>query len=57
MVGFSGVLAAPFFFLALFPGLIKKMPKSGGWMNNLKVVFGFVIIGAAMKFLSNVDVA
>ena len=57
MLGFSGVLAAPFFFLALFPSLMKKMPKSGGWMNNVKVVMGFIVIAAAMKFLSNADMA
>ena len=57
MLGFSGVLAAPFFFLALFPAAMKKMPKSGGWMNNVKVVMGFIVIAAAFKFLSNADVA
>ena len=57
MLGFSGVLAAPFFFLALFPAVMKKMPKSGGWMNNVKVVMGFIVLAAAIKFLSNADVA
>jgi len=55
MLGFSLVFAIPFFLLALFPTLLKKMPKSGGWMNNLKVVMGFVEIAAALKFVSNVD--
>ena len=56
MIAFSGVLAAPFFLLALFPTAMKKMPKSGGWMNNVKVVMGFIIIAAAIKFLSNADI-
>lgn len=55
MLGFSGVFAAPFFLLALFPAAMKKLPKSGGWLNNVKVVMGFVEIAAAMKFLSNAD--
>jgi thiol:disulfide interchange protein DsbD len=55
MVGFSAVFAAPFFMLALFPSAIKKLPKSGGWMNNVKVVMGFIEIAAALKFLSNAD--
>jgi thiol:disulfide interchange protein DsbD len=55
MIGFSGVFAAPFFLLALFPSLMKKLPKAGGWMNNVKVVMGFVEIAAAIKFLSNAD--
>jgi thiol:disulfide interchange protein DsbD len=57
MLGFSGVLAAPFFLLALFPSFMSKMPKSGGWMNNVKVVMGFVVIAASLKFLSNADMA
>jgi thiol:disulfide interchange protein DsbD len=55
MLAFSAVFAAPFFLLALFPSFIKKMPKAGGWMNNVKVVMGFLEIAAAMKFLSNAD--
>ncbi|GAB5465974.1 MAG: cytochrome c biogenesis protein CcdA [Candidatus Kapaibacteriales bacterium] len=55
MLGFAFVFAIPFFLLALFPSLLKKLPKSGGWMNNLKVVMGFVEIAAALKFISNVD--
>ena len=57
MLGFSGVLAAPFFILALFPSFMSKMPKSGGWMNNVKVVMGFIVIAASLKFLSNADMA
>lgn len=55
MLGFSGIFAAPFFLLALFPSAMKKMPRAGGWMNNVKVVMGFVEIAAAIKFLSNAD--
>lgn len=55
MLGFSLVFALPFFFLALFPSLITKMPKSGSWMNNIKVVMGFLEIAAAIKFISNAD--
>ena len=57
MLGFSGVLAAPFFLLALFPTALKKMPKSGGWMNNVKVVMGFILIAVSLKFFSTVDLA
>ncbi len=55
MIGFSGVFAAPFFLLALFPTVMQKMPKAGGWMNNVKVVMGFLEIAAAIKFVSNAD--
>jgi thiol:disulfide interchange protein DsbD len=55
MLGFSAVFAAPFFLLALFPSAMSKLPKSGGWMNNVKVVMGFMEIAAAIKFISNVD--
>ena len=55
MIGFSGVFALPFFLLALFPSVMKKLPKAGGWMNNVKVVMGFLEIAAAIKFLSNAD--
>ncbi len=48
---FSMTFAAPFFFLALFPGMLKKMPKSGAWMNSVKVVMGFLELAAALKFL------
>ena len=53
MLGFSSVLAAPFFLLALFPSALTSLPKAGGWMNNIKVVLGFVVIAATMKFLNN----
>ncbi|OGU59601.1 MAG: hypothetical protein A2X64_04290 [Ignavibacteria bacterium GWF2_33_9] len=55
MLAFSAVFAAPFFILALFPSFLKKVPKAGGWMNNVKVVMGFLEIAAAMKFISNAD--
>ncbi len=55
MLGFSAVFALPFFLLALFPSLMHKVPKAGGWMNNIKVVMGFIEIAAAIKFLSNAD--
>lgn len=55
MIGFSGVFAFPFFLLAIFPSFMKKLPKSGGWMNNIKVVMGFLEIAAAIKFISNAD--
>lgn len=51
MFGFSVGFGVPFALLALFPSLLEKMPQSGGWMNAVKVVFGFVIVGFGMKFL------
>jgi thiol:disulfide interchange protein DsbD len=55
MASFAGGLASPFFFLALFPGYIAKMPRSGGWLARVKIVMGFVVLAAALKYLSNVD--
>lgn len=55
MLAFSAALSSPFFFLALFPSYLKRLPKSGGWMSRLKVVLGFVILAAMLKYLSNVD--
>ncbi|MFA6571938.1 MAG: cytochrome c biogenesis protein CcdA, partial [Bacteroidota bacterium] len=49
MVGFSTVLAFPFFFLALFPTAMNKMPRAGGWMNNIKGVLGFIVLAASLK--------
>ncbi len=57
MLAYSSVFAAPFFLLSLFPKVLKSLPKSGGWMNNIKVVFGFLEIAFAIKFFSNVDLA
>ncbi len=53
MLGFSTVLAAPFFLLALFPTALTSLPRAGGWMNNIKVVLGLIVIAATMKFLNN----
>ena len=53
MAAFAAVLALPFFFLALFPSRLKSMPRSGGWMNEVKVVMGFVELAAAFKFLGD----
>lgn len=55
MLAFSGTFAIPFFLLSLFPRSLSSLPKAGGWMNNLKVVMGFLEIAAALKFVSNVD--
>ncbi len=51
MLGFSVGFGVPFALLALFPSIMQKMPKAGGWMNAVKVVFGFVILAFGMKFL------
>lgn len=55
MLGFSVVFAAPFFALALLPRLLTSLPRSGGWLNSVKVTMGFLEVAAAMKFVSNVD--
>ncbi|MCH7612882.1 MAG: thioredoxin family protein [Candidatus Marinimicrobia bacterium] len=55
MVIFSAAFALPFFFLALFPQYLARMPKSGGWLNSVKVVMGFLELAAAFKFFSNTD--
>jgi thiol:disulfide interchange protein len=55
MLAFSAAFAMPFFFLALFPQAIQKLPRSGSWMSTVKIFMGFVEIAAAVKFLSNVD--
>ena len=55
MLIFSAAFALPFFFLALFPQYMARMPKSGGWLNSVKVVMGFLELAAAFKFLSNTD--
>ncbi|NCD69330.1 protein-disulfide reductase DsbD family protein [Mucilaginibacter agri] len=57
MLGFSAALAIPFTIFALFPSLLKSLPKSGGWLNSVKVVLGFLELAFALKFLSNVDLA
>jgi thiol:disulfide interchange protein len=57
MFGFSLAIALPFTIFALFPSALKSLPKSGGWLNSVKVVLGFIEIAFALKFLSNVDLA
>ena len=53
---FASVLAFPFFLLALSPGLLSKMPRSGDWMNTVKVVGGLIEIGAAFKFINTAEI-
>ena len=55
MLGFGVALALPFTIFALFPNLLKTLPKSGSWMNTFKVILGFLELGFAFKFLSNAD--
>lgn len=57
MLGFSIALALPFIIFAAFPAFLKEMPKSGGWLNTVKVSLGFLELALAFKFLSNVDLA
>ncbi len=57
MTGFSMALALPFAMFAAFPGWLNSLPKSGGWLNSVKVVLGFVELALALKFLSVVDLA
>ena len=52
---FAGAFALPFFVLALFPSLLKKLPKSGGWMDTIKAVMGFLEIAAALKFFRTAE--
>lgn len=55
MLGFSLGIAIPFTLFAFFPGMLKKMPKSGGWMNTLKVVLAFIELAFALKFINVPD--
>ncbi len=55
MLGFSLALAIPFSLFALFPTALKSLPKSGGWMNAVKVVLGFIVLAFSLKFLSVAD--
>lgn len=57
MLGFSISLALPFTLFAIFPSWLNSMPKSGGWLNSVKVTLGFIELAFALKFLSNVDMA
>ncbi len=54
---FSTVLALPFFLLALAPGLLSRLPRSGDWMNSVKIVGGLIELGAAFKFINNAELA
>lgn len=54
-LGFGSAIALPFAIFAFFPGLLNNIAKSGGWLNSVKVTMGFVELGMAMKFLSNID--
>jgi len=57
MFGFALALAIPFSFFAIFPNMLQKLPKSGGWLNTVKVVLGFLELAFALKFLSVADLA
>lgn len=57
MLGFALALAIPFTLFALFPSWLKKLPKSGGWLNTVKVVLGFIELALSLKFLSVADLA
>ena len=55
MVGFGVAFALPFTILALFPSIMSRIPKSGGWLNSIKVVLGFIMLAFSMKFLMTID--
>ncbi len=55
MLGFSTAIALPFMLFAMFPGWLNSLPKSGGWLNTVKVFLGFLELALAFKFLSNAD--
>jgi thiol:disulfide interchange protein DsbD len=57
MTGFSVALALPFGLFAAFPGWLNSLPKSGGWLNSVKVILGLLELALALKFFSNVDLA
>lgn len=57
MFGFALALALPFTLSAIFPGFLSSMPKSGGWLNSVKVCLGFLELALALKFLSSADLA
>ena len=54
-LAFATAFAAPFFVLALVPGLLKALPKSGGWLDSVKVVMGFLELAAALKFFRTAE--
>ncbi|MBK8880982.1 MAG: thioredoxin family protein [Bacteroidales bacterium] len=55
MIGFGLAFALPFTIFALFPSIMSKVPKSGGWLNSIKVVLGFIMLAFSMKFLMTID--
>ena len=55
MLIFSLAFASPFFLLALFPHYLSRLPQSGGWLNSVKIIMGFLELAAAFKFISNTD--
>jgi thiol:disulfide interchange protein len=55
MVGFGVAFALPFTVFALFPSIMSRIPKSGGWLNSIKVVLGFIMLAFSMKFLMTID--
>ncbi|HLZ87216.1 MAG TPA: thioredoxin family protein, partial [Puia sp.] len=55
LAGFGFALGLPFALFALFPSWLQSLPRSGGWMNTIKIVFGFVELALALKYLSNAD--
>jgi len=55
MIGFGIAFALPFTIFALFPSIMSKIPKSGGWLNSIKVVLGFIMLAFSMKFLMTID--
>jgi len=57
MFGFALAFALPFTLFAIFPSWLSSLPKSGGWLNSVKVVLGFIVLAFGMKFLSNMDQA
>jgi len=57
MLGFSMAIAIPFTLFAMFPSALKRLPKSGSWLNSVKIFLAFLEIGFSLKYLSNVDLA
>ena len=55
MLGFGVAFALPFTIFALFPSIMSRMPKSGGWLNSIKVVLGFIMLAFSLKFLMTID--
>ena len=55
MIGFGVAFALPFTIFALFPSVMSRIPKSGGWLNSIKVVLGFIMLAFSMKFLMTID--